>query len=126
MAKYDRPIATAANQIMRKGAICVWTETTMAAPEPETKHIPGDPTPVTHDVVIALFPYTSENRQVLSLVDTDVPNGSLYGIMAQVDFTPTVTATVAHPDGSDYRVLGLRPLDPAGEGPIIYEMVLTH
>lgn len=91
---YERQIATASRLIKAKGQLCTWRE-------------PGDPTgtfaqpvagvPTDHAVHIVFL--SNNSRESLSgllsmMPDMDIPTSGVRGIMAAVNFTPTLRGKV--------------------------------
>lgn len=126
MADYSRQIATAQRLIAKYGAACTWITSVEAAPNADTPHIPGNVTETQHSVLAAVFPFDDQIRQTMDLRGRDVPQGSQYALMGQVDFSPAVTDLLRLPDGTDWRVMAIKELNPDNTGVILYTVLLQQ
>jgi hypothetical protein len=126
MGVYDRQIASAKRIIALKGGPAFWIQ--QGTPG-GTAAKPTAGTPVEHEVIIAWLPIDREYLRTIqsNLDDTEIAGGYLQGLMAQVDFQPTLADTVRRvfADGhtETYTILpknGIEELDPNGEGTILY------
>lgn len=126
MGVYDRQIASAKRQIAAKGESVTWTQKTNGTPpDADIPWKPGAAQSVPHTVNIAFFPVgRSRKRSKEYSQGSVVPKGNLYGIMEAVDFEPQIKDVITR-GGKEISVLWIDPLDPNGEGAIIYQLELA-
>lgn len=123
MGVFDRQIATAQRLIKKYGEQVIW----QSAPDSEDNGQPWNPEPVEpvdHRVVVAFFPTNSSIGQLIRMMrNSDVPTGNELGYMAQVSgFVPSSLDTIVRKSGAVYRIKNIDPLDPNGEGVILYTL----
>lgn len=127
MGVFDRQIESARRLIKKNGQTVTWRQVTNGPPaDPDKPWKPGSPVETDYpETKIVFLPITTGNRFMSRRYknNSDVPEGTLYGIMEQVDFTPTQKDEVIR-DGVTYNVIAFDTLDPNGEGSIIYELEL--
>lgn len=119
MGKYDRQIATAKRLIAAKGRACTWRELgNDAAPDLNKPWKPGaannDPSPVS---VVFLPDTRSMLTYLQTLTDTAINVGNDYGLMAAVDFTPTINAEIYDEANAVFlrKVKSIDPFAPDGD-----------
>ena len=119
MGVFDRQIANAKRSIAHKGQSVIWREPALADADSDTPWKPGDAPPDDHVVNIVFLPDNRTNYEFLALMaNTEVPKGRLIGLMAAVDFTPTLKGVVIR-DGVTLGVRTIDPLAPNGQA-ILY------
>ena len=122
MGVYDRQIASAKRQIAAKGQDVTWRVLVDGAPADSSKPWkPSQATPDDKPVKIVFLPSTMANNQLIKyLKGTEVPTGSLTGLMAAVDFEPKAKDVVVR-DGVELVVESIDLIAPNGE-PILYTL----
>lgn len=120
MGVYDRQIQRAKEQIAKKGQLVTWRSLTNGAPADSSK--PWKPSAANENdnpVRIVFLPLNLETRKFLSyLKGTEVPTGSLGGLMAAVDFEPAIKDVVIR-DGKQLTIRNFDLIAPNGD-PILY------
>lgn len=123
MGRYDRQISTAKRLIAKYGERVTWNS---ALPSVPVTDKPWESNPVStaaYDTTVAFFPTGSSIGQLIRFMKNgDIPTGNELGYMAQVEFTPSSLDTLTRSDGSVYRVKSIDPLNPNGEGVILYTL----
>lgn len=116
MARFDRQIATALRLIEKNGQLVKWRVVTAPIPDPTRPWENGTETVVDNDCTICFLPITKEMRESLIFIrGTEVPGGSVMGLMGKVDnFVPAVTDTVVR-DGVVYTIKNIDILSPNGQ-----------
>ncbi len=116
MGVYDRQIATALRLIKAKGQVVTWRKLDDGAPADSSKPWkPSAATPDDNTVSIVFLPPTKENKQLIRyLKGTEVPTGSLDGLMHAVSFEPAAKDIVIR-DGKELVIKSIDPLSPNGE-----------
>lgn len=109
---FERQIATATRLIGRYGARCNWREPGTPTGSPAAP-VPG--TPVDHEVTILFL--TNTTRESLSgllsmITDTELPSGGKRGLMAAVNFQPSLSGLISV--GVTYAEPALRILPKNG------------
>jgi hypothetical protein len=92
---FERQIATATRLIDRYGATCVWREPGTPTGSPASP-VPG--TPEDHAVKIVFLTNTTRESLagLLSMItETELPTGGKRGLMAAVNFQPSLSGRVA-------------------------------
>ncbi len=116
MGVFDRQIQRAKEQIAKKGQAVIWRQLSNGAPVDSSK--PWKPSAATsndNNVRIVFLPLDLETRKFLSyLKGTEVPTGSLGGLMAAVDFDPAIKDVVIR-DGRELTVRNFDLISPNGE-----------
>lgn len=120
MGVYDRQIANAKRQIAEKGQSVTWRVQSNGAPVDSSKPWkPSAGTPDDKTVKIVFLPLDLQTRKFLSyLKGTEVPTGSLGGLMGAVDFEPKLKDVVIR-DGKELVIRNFDLIAPNGE-PILY------
>lgn len=124
MGVFDRQIATAKRLIAKYGETVTWNRYGESVPE-ETDE-PWNATdidPIQTPVKVAFFPTGSSISQLIRFMkNSDITTGNELGYMAQVPFVPSAKDTLTRKNGSEYRIKSIDPLDPNGEGVILYTL----
>lgn len=117
MGVFDRQIATAKRLIEKNGQTINWVQRPAGTVDPDTPWLPTVGVPVTYTPRIVFLPRSRLNYQLIRALNPnapEVPGGTLYGLMAQVSFTPSKDDVVVRA-GVEYRMIGIDPLSPNGE-----------
>lgn len=124
MGEYDRQVATAKRLIAKKGQDVTWKSLEDGAPsDPSKPWRPSAATSTEHTVKIAFLPVDRRGDETRRYREgTAVPEGSLLGYMAQVDFTPALKDVIVR-DGEELTVLNFDLIAPNGT-PILYILEL--
>jgi hypothetical protein len=123
MSIYDRQIATAKRLIKTKGQLIIWSQTNIVV---GTKPwLSSTPTSVNHNVSIVFLP---QSRTIMEffryLKGTDIPIGSMIGLMAAVDFEPKVSDIIIRPN-DELKIKSINPLAPNGDI-IFYQLEIEN
>jgi hypothetical protein len=116
MSVFARQRETAKRLIVKNGQAVVWRSLSNGAPADTAQPWkPGAGSNVDSPVSIVFLP---ENRLgyewIARLANTDIPEGSGFGLMHYVSFVPTLKDTVTK-GGENLRVVSIDPLAPNGE-----------
>lgn len=116
MAVYARQIATAKRLITAKGKAVTWRSNSDGAPgDASQPWKPGATAAIDYLVSIVFLP---ENRVgyewLVRMTNSEIPEGSGYGLMHAVTFEPTLKDVVIK-DGKELRIASIDPLAPNGE-----------
>ena len=116
MAVFQRQIDTAKRLIVKNGQIVVWRSLSDGAPGDAAKPWkPGAGTFVDYNVSIAFLPENRVGYEWLArLANTEIAEGSGYGLMHVVPFAPDLKDIVLKP-GAPLRITSIDPLAPNGE-----------
>lgn len=106
--------------IREKGQSVTWRQLTDGAPADATKPWkPSASVPVNNTVNILFLPIDRVNQRLIqALRGTEVPIGSLQGLMGAVSFVPHVKDVVIR-GGKEMPIVSIDPLAPNGEA-ILY------
>ena len=118
MGVYDRLIATATRMIRDRGESVTWESQSLAtSPNPEKAWKGAETQTTPHTVNMVFLPYETIGREFLRYrKDSSVATGSEGGLMAQVDFTPTMKDSVIRTSNDKkYVVKNLIEYNPNGE-----------
>lgn len=123
MARFDRQIETAKRLIAKNGELVVWRVIDDALPvDPAKPWEPAAATPVNHDVSICFLPVDRQTMETFNFIKgTEVPKGSVMGLMGAVAFEPNMKDVVIR-NGSELRIASLDALSPNGQA-ILYTVV---
>lgn len=115
----DRYIALAKRLIEKSGQKVKW-RINLETPDADK---PWKTQPITEDaedkdVIIAFLPRDRLDTQLIRATDQSIPIGSVYGLMAPGDFSPSAKDTVIR-DGNEIRINSIDTLSPAGV-PLLY------
>lgn len=128
MGVFGRQTATAKRLIAKNGRTCVWRALDNAAPADADKPwIKGAETTDDNTVKIVFLPDTRTNLSFLqTLTDEAINVGDDYGLMAAVDFVPTMRAEIYDETGTTLLrgIKSVDPLAPNGEV-ILYTLRFT-
>lgn len=126
MARFDRQIQTALRLIAKNGEKVKWRVIDdAAAPDPSQPWNPGPATPVDKDVVICFLPIDRQTMETFAFIKgTDVPKGSVMGLMGNVPFDPNLKDVVIR-DGVELRIANIDLLSPNGQK-ILYTVVFQQ
>jgi len=116
MGVYDRQIATAKRLISQKGQSVTWRQLADGAPVDSSKPWkPSAATPTDNPVSIVFLPPLKENQELIRyLKGTEVPTGSVSGLMPAVTFAPAAKDVVIR-NSVELVVKSIDPLSPNGE-----------
>ena len=127
MGVFVRQIESARRLIRKKGQLVTWRKITNGPPADSAKPWqPGVPVQTDYpETAIVFLPITTVNTFLSRRYknNSDIPEGTLYGIMEAVGFQPSQKDQVIR-DRVTYNVTAFDTLDPNGEGSIIYELEL--
>lgn len=120
MGVYDRQIENAKRQIKQKGQAVTWRIKSNGAPaDPSKPWKPSAGTPEDKPVRIVFLPVGLQTRKFLRYFEgTEIPTGSLSGLMGAVDFEPAIKDVVIR-DGKQLTIRNFDVIAPNGE-PILY------
>lgn len=123
MARFDRAIQTALRLIAKNGQKVVWRAINDATPpNPSQPWNPGAATPEDKDVVICFLPVDKETKETFTFMKgTEVPKGSVMGLMGNVPFEPNLKDVVIR-DGKELRIANIDVLSPNGQK-VLYTVV---
>lgn len=126
MARFDRQIATAKRLIAKNGELVKWRVIDDATPtDPNKPWEPGPATPDDKDVTICFLPVDRQTMETFNFIKgTEVPKGSVMGLMGQVNFEPNLKDVVIR-DGKELRIASLDVLSPNGQK-ILYTVVFKE
>ncbi len=126
MARFDRQIATAKRLIAKNGELAKWRVINDPAPtDPNKPWEPGAATPDDKDVTICFLPIDRQTMEAFNFIKgTEVPKGSVMGLMGQVNFEPNLKDVVIR-DGKELRIASLDVLSPNGQK-ILYTVVFKE
>ena len=124
MGVFDRQTATALRLIKKNGQLVTWNNYPENDTVGDTPWNGGSSTePVQYKVYVAFFPTKSSIGQLMRMMrNSDVPTGNETGYMGRVNFKPSSKDTLVRADGAEYRIKNADPIDPNGEGVILYEI----
>ena len=120
MGVYDRQITSAKRLIAKQGQSATWQQIVDGAPADSSKPwLPGVAADVFNSVSMVFLPDSQTNREFIRLLTgTEVPTGSLTGLMGAVDFDPAIKDVVIR-DGETLSVQKIDKLAPNGDA-ILY------
>lgn len=123
MARFDRAIQTALRLIAKNGQKVVWRTINDAAPsDPSQPWNPGAATPVDNDATICFLPVDRQTMETFNFIKgTEVPKGSVMGLMGNVPFAPNLKDVVIR-DGVELRIATIDVLSPNGQK-VLYTVV---
>lgn len=123
MARFDRQIQTALRLIKKNGQKATWRTIDDADPSnPSQPWNPGPANPVDNDAIICFLPIDRQTMETFNFIKgTEVPKGSVMGLMGQVKFEPNLKDVVIR-DGVEMRISSIDVLSPNGQK-ILYTMV---
>ena len=125
MGVFDRQIATAKRLIAKYGEPVTWHSAPTSVPSDDDQPWNGtDVKPIDRPGIrVAFFPTNSSIGQLIRMMrNSDIPTGNELGYMAQVPFEVSSLDTLTRRNGSVYRIKNIDPLDPNGEGVILYTL----
>lgn len=116
MGVFDRQRATAKRLIVKNGQAVVWRSLSGGTPaDPAKPWKPGATVPVEHNVHIVFLNEKRIGYEWLArALNTEVPEGSGYGLLHFVDFAPNLQDAVVK-DGVELKLSMVDPLAPNGE-----------
>lgn len=123
MARFDRAIQTALRLIAKNGEKVKWRVIDdAAAPNPSQPWNPGPATPEDKDVTICFLPVDRQTMETFTFIKgTEVPKGSVMGLMGNVPFNPNLKDVVIR-DGVELRIANIDVLSPNGQK-VLYTVV---
>jgi len=123
MARFDRAIATAQRLIAKNGEKVVWRVINDPTPtDPNKPWEPGAATPTNNDVTICFLPVDRQTQETFNFIKgTEVPKGSVMGLMGNVPFEPNLKDVVIR-NGVEMRLAYIDVLSPNGQK-VLYTMV---
>ncbi|WID30692.1 hypothetical protein [Pseudomonas phage HMGUpa1] len=123
MARFDRAIQTALRLIAKNGEKVKWRVIDdAAAPDPSQPWNPGPATPEDKDVTICFLPVDRQTMETFTFIKgTEVPKGSVMGVMGNVPFNPNLKDVVIR-DGVELRIANIDVLSPNGQK-VLYTVV---
>ncbi|WEL95607.1 hypothetical protein [Xanthomonas phage vB_XooS_NR08] len=123
MARFDRAIQTALRLIAKNGEKVKWRVIDdAAAPNPSQPWKPGPATPEDKDVTICFLPVDRQTMETFTFIKgTEVPKGSVMGLMGNVPFNPNLKDVVIR-DGVELRIANIDVLSPNGQK-VLYTVV---
>lgn len=114
---FESQIETAKRLIEKNGELVIWRQVRNTVNENQPWK-PVAPVPVDNEVTIVFLPRERVDTQLIRATSESIPIGSVYGLMAQVDFSPSAKDVVIR-GGKEIRINAIDPLAPNGT-PIIY------
>ena len=126
MARFDAAIKTAQKLIAKNGEKVVWNVSPDPTPtDPNKPWKPGPAQADPKDVVICFLPVDRQTQESFNFVNgTEVPKGSVMGLMGGVDFEPNLKDTVTR-NGVELRLAYIDVLSPNGQK-VLYTMVFKQ
>lgn len=126
MARFDRQIQTALKLIAKNGQKAKWRIIPDPAPTDPTKPWrPGAAEPDDKDVTICFLPIDRQTMETFAFIrGTEVPKGSVMGLMGNVPFEPNLKDVVIR-DGRELRIANIDVLSPNGQK-ILYTVVFQE
>lgn len=123
MARFDRQIQTALRLIKKNGQAVKWRVIDDPTPaDPAKPWEPGAATPADEDVTICFLPVDRQTMETFTFMEgTEVPKGSVMGLMGNVPFEPNIKDVVIR-DGNELRIASMNLLSPNGQK-LLYTMV---
>ena len=123
MARFDAAIKTAQRLIAKNGEKVKWRVIDdAAAPDPSQPWNPGPATPEDKDVTICFLPVDRQTMETFTFIKgTEVPKGSVMGLMGNVPFNPNLKDVVIR-DGVELRIANIDVLSPNGQK-VLYTVV---
>lgn len=123
MARFDRAIQTALRLIAKNGEKVKWRVIDdAAAPDPSQPWNPGPATPEDKDVTICFLPVDRQTMETFTFIKgTEVPKGSVMGLMGNVPFNPNLKDVVIR-NGVELRIANIDVLSPNGQK-VLYTVV---
>ena len=123
MPRFDRAIQTALRLIAKNGEKVKWRVIDdAAAPDPSQPWNPGPATPEDKDVTICFLPVDRQTMETFTFIKgTEVPKGSVMGLMGNVPFNPNLKDVVIR-DGVELRIANIDVLSPNGQK-VLYTVV---
>lgn len=123
MTRFDRQIETALRLIKKNGQAVKWRVIDDPAPvDPNKPWEPGAATPVDEDVRICFLPMDA--KTFVFMKATEVPKGSVVGLMGNVPFEPNIKDVVIR-DANELRIESIDLLAPNGQK-ILYTVVFKQ
>ena len=126
MARFDRAIQTALRLIAKNGEKVTWRVINDApSPNPSQPWNPGASTPEDKPATICFLPVDRQTQETFTFIKgTEVPKGSVMGLMGQVPFDPNLKDVVIR-DGKELRLAYIDVLSPNGQK-VLYTMVFQE
>ncbi|WBF76821.1 hypothetical protein PSV3_00119 [Septimatrevirus PSV32] len=123
MARFDAAIKTAQRLIAKNGEKVKWRVIEDAAPaDPNKPWEPGPALPDDKDVTICFLPVDRQTQETFNFIKgTEVPKGSVMGLMGNVPFEPNLKDVVIR-NGVELRLAYIDVLSPNGQK-VLYTMV---
>jgi hypothetical protein len=123
MSIYDRQIENAKRLIKAKGQLVIWSQTNIAiGAKPWLSSIP---TSVNHNVSIVFLPQSRTMMEFFRyLKGTDIPIGSMIGLMGAVNFEPKLSDIIIRPN-DELKIKSISPLAPNGDI-IFYQLEIEN
>lgn len=124
MGVFDRQVATAKRLIAKYGEPVTWHSAPPSDAPDDQPWNGTDVQPIDRPGIrVAFFPTNSSIGQLIRFMrNSDIPTGNELGYMAQVPFEVSSLDTLTRRNGSVYRIKNIDPLDPNGEGVILYTL----
>jgi hypothetical protein len=113
MSIYARQIANAKRLIKAKGQLVIWAQTdVMPGTKPWSN---GSKTTITNNVSIVFLPQTKTFMEFLRYMKgSDIPVGSMIGLMGSVTFDPKISDIIIRPN-DELKIKSISPLAPNGD-----------
>ena len=120
MAVYDEDVLMAQEMIEEFGQSVTWTTITNGTPpDPAKPHKPGPSVEVDNPATIAFFPPDGAMKTLFSMKDSEVAQGSVWGLLPAVTFAPKIKDTVTR--GTEkLQVVDIKELNVNGESILFY------
>lgn len=124
MGVYDRQVLSAKQKIKAKGQVVVWRQQAKETVDPDKPWIKEPGEAVDFSVQIAFVPIGTKDNEKLSLMKTnpEVVIASLKGLMASVEFVPSLKDVVIR-GGVSYRIYAIDEVNVNGES-ILFKVFL--
>jgi hypothetical protein len=126
MARFDRAIQTALRLIKKNGQDVTWRQVSDGAPaDPNKPWNPGTSVNTDRTVRICFLPVDRQTMETFNFVKgTDVPKGSVMGLMGNVPFDPNIKDVVLR-NGEELRIASLDVLSPNGQK-VLYTVIFKQ
>lgn len=124
MGVFDRQIESAKKLIVKNGQEVIWKRTYQHIANQDEPWKESKGARVEYKVMMAFLPVDYKNQQFKRYrFETDIEVGTIAGYMGQVDFEPSLRDVVIR-DGKTYVIKNIDPIDPNGQGVILYVIEL--
>lgn len=125
MSVYVRQIATAQRLIAKYGQAVTWRQVRNAAPvDPAQPWNVANAAPVNYPVKVVFLPPGGQAQFIALMKETEIPEGTVQGLMAAVSFKPSVKDVVIR-DNVELTIHSIDEIAPNGET-ILYTVIFKQ